>query len=66
MRTCAGEARTEAYVSANGGDDASFDDFVQPANLILSTFIADNILDRWGLFEIQSVSRPFADNSFYF
>lgn len=35
----AGQARTEEFVKDNGGDDAEFDAFVQPANLILSTFI---------------------------
>ena len=34
-----GEARTEAYVQAHGGDDAVFDQFVEPASLILATLL---------------------------
>ena len=35
----AGEARTDAYVQAHGGEDAVFDQFVEPASLILSTLL---------------------------
>ena len=34
-----GEARTDAFVQAHGGDDAVFDSFVEPASLILSTLL---------------------------
>jgi hypothetical protein len=34
-----GEARTAAFVAEHGGDDAEFDAFVEPAALVLSSFI---------------------------
>ncbi|GAX80052.1 hypothetical protein CEUSTIGMA_g7491.t1 [Chlamydomonas eustigma] len=37
-----GEARTEAYVKSSGGDDAVFDQFVEPASLILQTILQKN------------------------
>jgi hypothetical protein len=45
-----GEARTAAFVAANGGEDAEFDAFVEPASLILSSFIEKWVgLAVWGL-----------------
>lgn len=38
-----GEARTEAYVADNGGEDASFDSFAEPAGFILSNLIEKHI-----------------------
>ncbi len=35
----AGEARTDAFVQSNGGDDATFDCFAEPASLILVTLL---------------------------
>lgn len=44
----AGEARTADYVAKNGGEDASFDQFVEPGALILS-----GILER-----LLPISKP--------
>ena len=35
----AGEARTDAFVQANGGEEAAFDHLVEPASLILVTLL---------------------------
>eukprot|EP00955_Chlamydomonas_euryale_P115227 366336-Chlamydomonas_euryale.AAC.18 len=40
---CIGHARTEEYVKQNGGEDASFDQFVEPGALILTHMLENNL-----------------------
>ena len=55
----AGEARTDAFVQANGGEEAAFDHLVEPASLILVTLLrvcvwgggggGTTLVQAWGL-----------------
>ena len=58
----AGEARTDAFVEANGGGEAAFDHLVEPASLILATLLKVRLcMCGWG--GREGATRPHSTTS---